>query len=157
MNRVVALVTGAGSGLGRATADYLASRGARVIGVDLNEFSAKYPTMKVDVTNEADVKGALELSKSTFGTAPNVVVNCAGILIAKRVHTKKGPHPLDEFMKIQNVNVGGTFNVIRLATAEMAALPDTGDAAIHPGPPHRALSFPSASLPPDPPQASAEL
>ena len=70
------------------------------------------------VTSESDVKHALRVTNETYGGL-NVAVNCAGIGIAKRTITKKGPHPLEDFQRVLNVNCVGTFNVIRLAAEIM--------------------------------------
>ena len=126
MQQVVALVTGGGSGLGHATASRFVSQGAKVVLADLRgeeaaeALGANAAFTRCDVTNEADVNAALDLAEARFGTV-NVVVNCAGIAIAQKVLSTKGPHPLDAFQKVLAVNVAGTFNVIRLAAARMAA------------------------------------
>ncbi len=123
----VALVTGGASGLGLATAKRLVRLGAKVVLADLPKSngaaeaealgeSARFaPT---DVTSEADVTAAVDLAYSAFGNL-NLVVNCAGIAIALRTLTKEGAHPLDTFQKVINVNIAGTFNVIRLASLRM--------------------------------------
>ena len=123
----VALVTGGASGLGLATAKRLVRSGAKVVIAGLGrssgqaEAEALGPNARfaaTDVTSEADVSAAIELAYATFGGL-NLVVNCAGIAIAQRTLTKDGPHPLDAFQRVVGVNVGGTFNVIRLAAARM--------------------------------------
>ncbi len=73
----------------------------------------------MQVTSESDVKNALRVAAEKYGGV-NVVVNCAGIGVAKRTITKRGPHPLEEFHRVLNVNTVGTFNVIRLAAEQMA-------------------------------------
>ncbi len=125
-----AIVTGAASGLGRATALRLGRAGAKVVIADLNEEGGLATASelgdngvfcKVNVADEADVNAALDLAESTFGGTVNVAVNCAGIAIAKRVLSRDGsPHALDAFEKILHVNMGGTFNIIRLCAARMA-------------------------------------
>lgn len=131
MKGVVALVTGAAGGLGRATAVHLARNGARVVVADLAgqaDMAAETVSMcgegavyaATDVTDEAHVSGALDTAESTFGEPVNCAVNCAGIVIGQRLfHPKKGPHGVDRFHKIQMVNVFGTFNVSRLAAERM--------------------------------------
>jgi len=123
----VALVTGGASGLGLATAKRLVRAGAKVVIADLGRSNGQAEAdalgdharfAATDVTSEADVGAAIELAYATFGGL-NLVVNCAGIAIAQRTLTKEGPHPLDAFQKVLSVNVGGTFNVIRLAAAKM--------------------------------------
>ncbi|KAG8554719.1 hypothetical protein GDO81_003873 [Engystomops pustulosus] len=77
-------------------------------------------TLPYCVTSEADVNNALELARSKFGGV-NVVVNCAGIAVAIKTYNKnkQKPHSLEDFQKVINVNIAGTFNVIRLSTGEM--------------------------------------
>jgi len=129
---VLAIITGAGSGLGRATAQSLASKGARVVIADLPG-SAGYITAKeipenraifapVDVTDEKSISEALELAHKTFGRNINVAVNCAGIAIAKKTLGRENKvHDIDSFTKVLQVNTIGTFNVIRLSAAKMAS------------------------------------
>ena len=120
-----ALVTGGASGLGRATADRLISEGAKVVVLDLagadggprSELPDGAAFAGGDITSEADVTAALDAAER-LGPL-RVVVNCAGIGDAIKVVGKHGPHPLDRFTKTVTVNVIGTFNVIRLATARM--------------------------------------
>ena len=120
-----ALVTGGASGLGRATAELLSQSGAKVVVVDLSDGNGG-PRVPLpddltfsagDVTSEADVTAALDAAER-LGTL-RVVVNCAGIGEAVKVAGKSGPHPLDRFIRTVTVNLAGTFNVIRLATARM--------------------------------------
>ncbi len=129
IQRVVALVTGAASGLGRATAERLVRQGARVVLCDLPtsagaEVAAALGDRALfaacDVTSEADVVAALDAARAKFGVPVNVAVNCAGIAVAARTVSKKGPHDLGGFLRVLNVNVGGSFNVIRLCAARIA-------------------------------------
>lgn len=125
-----ALVTGAGSGLGAATAEALAAAGMRVVAMDLNAgglatLAARCGATPVagDVASEADVASALE---AAAGLGPlRLVVNCAGIAPAARVVGRNGPHDLALFEKTLRVNLLGTFNVLRLAAQRMQALPAT--------------------------------
>lgn len=121
---IVAIVTGGGSGLGAATARQLASKGARVALFDLNAKGAEEVANEINgvgiacnVTDEQAVQSALEQTTSALG-APRILVNCAGIGGAHRVVGKEGPHPLDEFRKVVEVNLVGTFNMIRLFAAQ---------------------------------------
>ena len=120
-----ALVTGGASGLGRATADRLISEGAKVVVLDLPAADGgprgELPDGAVfsggDITSAPDVSAAIDAAER-LGPL-RVVVNCAGIGDAVKVVSKNGPHPLDHFTRVVTVNLIGTFNVIRLATARM--------------------------------------
>ena len=70
------------------------------------------------MTSESDVKNAIEVAKEKYGVI-NTAVNCAGVGIAMRTLTKKGPHPLQDFQRVLTVNAVGTFNVIRLVAEVM--------------------------------------
>jgi NAD(P)-dependent dehydrogenase (short-subunit alcohol dehydrogenase family) len=120
------LVTGGASGLGAATARMAAENGARVVIADMQteagealakELGGRFA--KCDVTSEADGKAAVALALKEFGGV-HVLVNCAGIAIAERTVGKEAPHALASFTKTITVNLIGTFNMIRLATFEMA-------------------------------------
>jgi NAD(P)-dependent dehydrogenase (short-subunit alcohol dehydrogenase family) len=128
LNGVAAIVTGGGSGLGRATAEALAAKGAKVTVFDLNPAAAEEAAMALgglavigDVADEASVRAAIAKAVAAHGPA-RVLVNCAGIGVAKRVAGRDGPHPLSDFDKVVRVNLIGTFNMIRLAAAEMGKL-----------------------------------
>jgi 3-hydroxyacyl-CoA dehydrogenase / 3-hydroxy-2-methylbutyryl-CoA dehydrogenase len=124
----VAVVTGGASGLGEATVERLLGAGARVGIFDLNEergraLAAKHAGRalfaRVDVADEASAAAGIGAVKSTFG-ALHICVNCAGIPgFVGRTVSKKGPFPLAEFAKVIQINLIGTFNVARLAAAEM--------------------------------------
>ena len=128
-------VTGGGSGLGATTARLLAESGARVVLADVNEEAGEHTASEIgsgaklfrtDVTEEESVQDALDSTVETFGTL-NGVVNCAGIGPAAKVVGKKGVHDLGLFTKTVEINLVGTFNVIRLAAVKMAANePDEG-------------------------------
>lgn len=128
ISSVIAIVTGGASGLGRATALRLGKLGARVVVVDLpssagatvaEEIGANAIFAGADVTSEGDITAALNAAQEKWGIV-NVVVNCAGIAIAQRTISKKGPHDLGTFMKVLSVNVGGSFNTMRLAAARLS-------------------------------------
>jgi NAD(P)-dependent dehydrogenase (short-subunit alcohol dehydrogenase family) len=115
------LITGGGSGLGAATARLFRQSNANVVILDINEDAGVETArvlgatfVKTDVTNEESVAKAIDVAMSTFGSIRGVV-NCAGIGVAGRVIGKKGPMPLAQFAKVIEVNLTGTFNVIRLA------------------------------------------
>jgi len=123
----VAVITGGASGLGQATAEALAAAGARVALFDLNDELGQATARsighgaiycRVDVTSESDVKAGLAEVMKTFG-AVHVCVNCAGIGTAAKTVSRGEPHALDHFTRILNINLIGTFNVLRLAAVEM--------------------------------------
>ena len=124
----VFVVTGGGSGLGAATARMIVAGGGKVVLADVNkaagealaaELGANACFAETDVTNEASAKAAVELAVSTFGKL-NGLVNCAGVAPAEKVLGKEGPHRLESFAKVININLVGSFNMIRLATEVMA-------------------------------------
>jgi NAD(P)-dependent dehydrogenase (short-subunit alcohol dehydrogenase family) len=128
LSGVAAIVTGGGSGLGRATAEALAAKGAKVTVFDLNPAAAEEAAKTIgglavagDVADEASAGAALSRAAVAHGAA-RVLVNCAGIGTPKRVVGREGPQPLADFEKVVRVNLIGTFNMIRLAAAEMAKL-----------------------------------
>ena len=114
------LVAGGGSGLGAATADMLAAAGARVVAADLKgEAPEDGLFVETDVTDEDSVRAAVgaALESGEFRGA----VNCAGVASAEKVLGREGPHSLDSFTKVVQVNLIGTFNVIRLAAEAMSS------------------------------------
>jgi NAD(P)-dependent dehydrogenase (short-subunit alcohol dehydrogenase family) len=126
LNGLSALVTGGGSGLGAATAEFLAAKGAKVAVVDRNADAARALAQKVggiacpaDVTSEAEVSAALDAAEAAHGL-PRAIVQCAGIGGAGRVVGRDGPLPLDEFTRIIGVNLTGSFNVLRLAAHRLS-------------------------------------
>jgi NAD(P)-dependent dehydrogenase (short-subunit alcohol dehydrogenase family) len=128
-----ALVTGGGSGLGAATARALASRGARVCVLDINRAGGEAVARDIgghfahcDVADAASAVEALASSRATLGV-PTILVNCAGVASAARVVGRDGPMPLEAFERVVRVNLIGTFNMIRLAAAEMSLGPPNPD------------------------------
>jgi NAD(P)-dependent dehydrogenase (short-subunit alcohol dehydrogenase family) len=130
----VFLVTGGASGLGAAVARLLAGEGASVVIADLNasageglarELGAKARFAQTDVTSESDGKRAVELALSAFRHLHGLV-NCAGIAPAEKVAGRDGPHRLESFARAVNINLIGTFNMIRLA-ADAIAKEDPGE------------------------------
>ncbi len=125
----VALVTGGASGLGRATAEALVAKGAKVLLLDVNReageaaqkaIGAAARFVETNVASEQAVQAAVELAKSELGGV-HVLVGCAGIGTAGRVLGKEGPMPLAKFEKTIEVNLVGQFNAIRLAALAMTA------------------------------------
>ncbi len=120
-----AIVTGGGSGLGRATAEALAAKGAKVAVFDLNVKAAEEVAKAIggiaiacDVSDAASGEAAVAKAESALGPI-RILVNCAGIGVAKRVIGRDGPHPLADFEKVVRVNLIGTFNMIRLVAVSM--------------------------------------
>ncbi|MDA0683300.1 MAG: 3-hydroxyacyl-CoA dehydrogenase [Bacteroidetes bacterium] len=129
------IVTGGSSGLGAGTAERLVEQGANVVIADVNieAGQAKADSLgeravfaQTDVTNEASVENAIQTAFDRFGGLQGVV-NCAGILVAKKTVGRGGAHDLASFTRVINVNLIGTFNVIRLAAAAMSQNDPTSD------------------------------
>jgi NAD(P)-dependent dehydrogenase (short-subunit alcohol dehydrogenase family) len=127
LNGTSAIVTGAASGLGEATARTLAHAGAYVVVADLNEDGGKRVAADIggqfagtDVTDEDSVRQAVAVAASA-GRPLRVAVSCAGIGWAERTVNREGaPHGQASFQKVISVNLTGTFNLMRLAAAAMA-------------------------------------
>ena len=122
------LVSGGSSGLGAACVRMLAKAGANVAIADLNraggeslarELGARARFLEADVTDEASVQNAINSTLKNFGSLQGAVA-CAGIGLAEKVLGKSAPHSLAAFTKVINVNLIGTFNVVRLAAAALA-------------------------------------
>ncbi len=122
-----AIVTGAGSGLGAATARMIAGAQGRVVVLDRNEAAAGSVAREIgeraiaaaaDVSDPDQMAAAVEAAKAKFG-AIHILVNCAGIGDPARVLCKEGPVALERFARVVRVNLIGTFNAIRLAAAAM--------------------------------------
>jgi NAD(P)-dependent dehydrogenase (short-subunit alcohol dehydrogenase family) len=123
-----AIVTGGASGLGAATARKLAAQGARVAVCDVNAKLAESVAAEIggvavicDVSDAASAEAAVAEAAKAHGPA-RVLVNCAGIGVAKRVIGRDGPMPLGDFDKVIRVNLLGSFNMLRLATTAMSKL-----------------------------------
>lgn len=128
-----AIVTGGGSGMGAATARLLSKLGAKVALFDVNLDAAKKVAVEIngiaiscDVSQAESVEHALKEAEAAHGIA-RICINCAGIVHGKRMVNKQGPMPLEEFRKVIDINLIGTFNVMRLAAAPMITLPSIGN------------------------------
>lgn len=129
ISKVVAIITGGASGLGRATAEAIVARGGRVMILDrdaaraaetVSALGANAAWVETDVTREDSVKAAITATLEKFG-AIHVCVNCAGVGSAmKTVGRDNVPHDLGIFETVVRINLIGTFNVLRLAAAAMA-------------------------------------
>ncbi|MCP8466482.1 3-hydroxyacyl-CoA dehydrogenase [Pseudomonas sp. ZM23] len=132
----VFLITGGGSGLGAATAKMLVGAGARVVLADVNaeagaaqvaelgEANARF--VRTDVCSEADGKAAVQVALDAFG-ALHGLANCAGVAPAEKVLGRNGVHGLESFARTININLVGTFNMLRLAAEAMSRNePDAG-------------------------------
>lgn len=116
------IISGGSSGLGAATASMIRQNGGNVVIADINPpreeiVGAKF--IKTDVTSDADGKAAVQFALAEFG-AVHGLANCAGIGIADLVLRKGEPHPLDRFVRVIQINLIGTFNLIRLAGQAMS-------------------------------------
>jgi NAD(P)-dependent dehydrogenase (short-subunit alcohol dehydrogenase family) len=121
-----ALVTGGASGLGAATARYLAHAGAKVAILDLNMVLAQQVADEIgglaiecNVADAASAEAAVAQARQAHGIA-RVLVNCAGIGVAQRIVGRQGAMPLEDFARVINVNLIGSFNLMRLAAADMS-------------------------------------
>ncbi|RMH48631.1 MAG: SDR family NAD(P)-dependent oxidoreductase, partial [Alphaproteobacteria bacterium] len=130
----LAVVTGGASGLGAATARHLADCGARVTIFDRDTTRAREVAdsheniwfAEVDVTDEDSVERGLAAAVEAMGGI-SAAINCAGIATAARTLGREGAHSLELFRRTIDINLVGTFNVLRLAAREMAANPPNAD------------------------------
>jgi NAD(P)-dependent dehydrogenase (short-subunit alcohol dehydrogenase family) len=121
LENVKAVITGAGSGLGEGTARYLNDHGAKLLLIDLNEEGLKKVANQLnadyfagDVSNETEMQKAIENFDGL-----NCLVNCAGIAVGAKVVSSRGMHSLSLFEKVLNVNLLGSFNMLRLCADKM--------------------------------------
>lgn len=138
INGLAAIVTGGASGLGEASARALAASGVKVAVLDRNEAAAKAVGNNIggsgigcDVADAKSMEAALQAASEAHGIA-RIVVNCAGIGPAARVVGRSGPMELEEFARVIQVNLIGTFNTLRLTAANMQNLDElsTGERGI---------------------------
>jgi NAD(P)-dependent dehydrogenase (short-subunit alcohol dehydrogenase family) len=128
------LISGGGSGLGAATARALTAAGGNVVIADINQeagaqlavqLGTQALFVRTDVTSAETVQAAISAANDAFGVLSGAI-NCAGLAIAERTVGQTGPHDLASFTKVIQVNLIGTFNVIRLAAAAMVQNEPTG-------------------------------
>ncbi len=130
---VPAVVTGGASGLGEGAARALAAAGAKVAIFDLNEERGREIAeelggifVRCDVSSAESAEAAFAAAREVHG-ACGIAVNCAGIAPAGKIVGKEGPMPLENFDKVIQVNLVGSFNILRLAAAEMATREPNAD------------------------------
>lgn len=128
LNNKVVVVTGGASGLGLVTCQQLAKQGAKIAAFDLNEEAGQALVeelkgqaifAKVDVTDAASVEAGIAQAVEAFG-AIHVCINCAGVAPGGKTVGRNGALPLENFSQVININLIGTFNVLRLAAEQMA-------------------------------------
>lgn len=128
-----ALVTGGGSGLGAETARYLARAGAKVAVLDVNMDGATAVAeetgglaLECDVADAGSAEAAVEAARGAHGPA-RILVNCAGVGTPGRIVSRSGPLPLEDYARVIGINLIGTFNLLRLAAADMQELDTVND------------------------------
>ena len=128
-----AIVTGAASGMGAATARYLAAQGAKVAALDMNLAGAQAIAQEIggiaaqcDVSDAASAEQALAVARDAHGAA-RICVQCAGVAPGARVVGRDGAMPLAQFKQVIDVNLVGTFNIMRLCAADMSELSAVND------------------------------
>ena len=123
-----AIVTGGASGLGAATAEHLARAGCRVAVLDINQTAAAATAARIggigiacDVADAASAEAAMETARTAHGPS-RILVNCAGVGTAGRIVGRDGPIQLAAFERVIRINLIGSFNLLRLAAADMSTL-----------------------------------
>lgn len=123
------VITGGASGLGAATAEHLVAQGAAVVLLDINQTAVEAQAQRLgrnalglacDICDAEQVQQALATALKQFG-ALHGLINCAGIVGAQRILGRQGPHDLDDFARVLNINVIGSFNMLRLAAQVLAS------------------------------------
>ncbi|MBV1788176.1 SDR family NAD(P)-dependent oxidoreductase [Marinobacterium sp. D7] len=133
IKQVPAVVTGGASGLGEGAARVLAAAGCRVAILDLQQERGEAVAreiggifVKCDVTSSESAEAAFAAAREAHGPC-GIAVSCAGVAPAGRIVGKDGPMPLDQFTRVVQINLIGTFNILRLAAADMAERAANGD------------------------------
>lgn len=133
INNTVAIISGGASGMGAATAKLLSNAGAKVALFDMNLQAAEKIAaetnglaIECNVTDEQSVSAAIKKTEAKLGVA-RICVNCAGIVRSRRIVNKEGTMPLNEFREVIDINLIGTFNLMRLAAAAMIPLEPLGE------------------------------
>jgi len=123
LEQQIAVITGGASGMGKATAEALHDLGIQVAILDRHEVSLEFPCYSVacDVSQDKEVEEAFNQIVSKLGV-PRICINCAGIAPAQRMVSKQGVMPLENFKQVIDINLVGTFNVMRRATEKMLQL-----------------------------------
>jgi NAD(P)-dependent dehydrogenase (short-subunit alcohol dehydrogenase family) len=126
LDNQIAVITGGASGMGKACAEALVKRGLRVVVWDRQINGVTSEALECDVSSAAAVEHALRETIARVGI-PRVCINCAGVAPAKRMVGKEGAMPLDAFKQVIDINLVGTFNVMRVMADAMTRLEPLGD------------------------------
>lgn len=139
LKNIPCIVTGGASGMGAATASYLAAQGAKVALFDMNLDRAevlakelKGIALQCDVSSAESAERAVQEAKEIHGPA-RILINCAGIAPGKRIVGKDGVMPLSDFKRVIDINLIGSFNVLRLVAADLVevdAIDETGEKGV---------------------------
>lgn len=128
LDGIAAVVSGGGSGLGAATAERLAHAGCRVAVLDIVASAAEATARRIggigiacDVADASSAEAAIAAARTSHGPA-RLLVNCAGVGTAGRIVSREGPMQLAAFERVIRINLIGSFNLLRLAAADMATL-----------------------------------
>jgi NAD(P)-dependent dehydrogenase (short-subunit alcohol dehydrogenase family) len=122
LNNQIAVITGGASGIGKMCAEFLSQRGVRVVVWDRDISSSDTSAVVCDVSSADAVEQALATTIANVGV-PRICINCAGVAPARRMVGKEGAMPLDMFKQVIDINLVGTFNVMRVVADAMIRLP----------------------------------
>jgi NAD(P)-dependent dehydrogenase (short-subunit alcohol dehydrogenase family) len=126
LNKQIAVITGGASGMGQACAVELSKCGVQVVVWDKQIENVEFDAFMCDVSKEESIEKALQDTIEKVGV-PRICINCAGVAPAKRMVGKNGAMPLGDFTKVIDINLIGTFNVMRLVSEAMINLPVMND------------------------------